>query len=234
MQYKIIGTGSKGNCLYLEFTGFTALIDLGVPYKALQGLHYDLIMLTHIHGDHTNIATLRSVIREHPAVWWMLSYDVAKRLQKKGIKLPWDRTYIVNSNDRSSYLFAGASIEAFPLIHDVYNIGWYIEDLDGTSMMYATDTASLDHISLPGLNYYFIEANYDEEEIERVIAEKKAAGEYCYEERVKKVHMSKQQADEWLGDNASAESTFIYMHEHDDAHKDKSEHARINNEESND
>ena len=51
-------------------------------------------------------------------------------------------------------------------------------------------------------------------ELEERIRSKEATGEYVYEHRVKKVHLSKEKADEWLLDNIGEKSEVVYVHQH--------------------
>lgn len=49
MDFEILSTGSKGNCVILNKT---IAIDMGIPFKNLLA-HYmslQLVLLTHIHG----------------------------------------------------------------------------------------------------------------------------------------------------------------------------------------
>ena len=218
MIYKIIRTGSKGNALYFELDGLKLMIDCGVPWKDIRDLPLDAVLLTHAHGDHFNPSTVGKLIFERPRCFFFtpepMVADMSAMLGMSG----WGRLVQVNpARHQVHFMGDHLSVESFPLRHDVPNTGWMISD-DKESMVYATDTADMAGLAFKNLDYYFLEANYDEEEIEESIKEKKAAGEYCYEERVKNTHLSRQQADRWLADNAGDNSKIIYMHEHSDAH----------------
>ena len=63
---------------------------------------------------------------------------------------------------------------------------------------------------------YLIEANYGEAEIRERIRQKKADGLYCYEERVLKTHLSREQAEKWLAENAGQESEYMFVHMHEE------------------
>lgn len=214
MRYKIIATGSTGNCLWLGFERFSALIDLGVPYNALRGLRYNAILLTHEHSDHFKPQTLRRIASEHPSVWWIVPAHMAGNMAKifPYTEPIWSR--IILAEPWQVISFCGGVLRSFPLSHDVLNVGWHIVDSKGSSMMYATDTVSMDGIILPDLDYYFIEANYDEEGIQKRIEEKLSAGEYSYEIRARETHLSKEKAELWLANNAGDRSKCIFMHEH--------------------
>lgn len=81
-------------------------------------------------------------------------------------------------------------------------------------LFYATDTNNLNGIKAKGYNLYLVEANYKESDIQDRIAEKKINGEYVYEKRVMREHLSKEKADDWLYQNMTAHSEYIYMHCH--------------------
>lgn len=222
MTYRIIGTGSRGNCLQLDMSECRLIVDCGVPYKALRDLDWSMtaVLLTHEHGDHFVPSTVRSIMYDHPGVWWITPRYMVPEVGKIATECG-TIGRMISIAPGSGVRYAGVNIDPFRLHHDVPNIGYEITDSDGTKIMYATDTADLDGISIPDASCYFIEANYDEGELETAIAEKEARGEYSYERRVKKTHLSRQQADRWLADNAGDDSIFVYMHEHSDAHKDK-------------
>lgn len=221
MNYRIIRTGSKGNALYVKIGGMNLLIDCGVPYKYVQGYVFDAVLLTHSHGDHFNPLTVSKIIRDQPKCYFIAPGSMmSDMLSLMGAR---SKTRLENvSFHTNEKIFFGKDLilTSFPLQHDIPNIGWFIQS-DEESMLYATDTNSMDGLDFKNLDYYFIEANYDADEIMNKIAEKKGAGEFCYEERVIRTHMSRQQADQWLANNAGENSKFIYMHEHTDAHQEE-------------
>lgn len=67
VDFNIISTGSKGNAVIIN-SGI--MIDCGVPFKALKN-HYrllKLVLLTHIHSDHFNRATIKKLAFERPSL----------------------------------------------------------------------------------------------------------------------------------------------------------------------
>ena len=67
MNYKIIESGSSGNATIVENA---ILIDCGVSFKKLQP-YYDslqLILLTHVHSDHFNKATIKKLASVRPTL----------------------------------------------------------------------------------------------------------------------------------------------------------------------
>lgn len=213
MKYEILKTGSKGNGLIINDV---ILVDCGIPYKMLQGRAIDLTMLTHSHGDHFNHRTLCNLAADSPlmrvAIPGTMFEETIIRAQVSDRQVDICHPYVWNKyNER-------LKVMAFDIPHDVHNVGWLIE-MDGERAFYATDCGTLDGLfgeAFANCDYYFIEANYDEEDLERRIEEKLQAGFFAYETRVKNTHLSRQQAEAWLADHASPESKIIYLHQHED------------------
>ena len=99
------------------------------------------------------------------------------------------------------------------LTHNVPNQGYKIH-FNGKKVIYCTDTGNLNGIKAPGYDLYLIEANYVDEDIERKIADHKERGEFCYELRVKRDHLSKAQCDDFIYSNIDARGQYVYMHCH--------------------
>ena len=83
------------------------------------------------------------------------------------------------------------------------------------NVFYMTDTGTADHIK-GGSNhdYYFIEANYREEQLKSSIEAKIKSGLFTYETRVADTHLSEEQAIRFISENAKPDSKVIYMHKH--------------------
>ena len=67
---------------------------------------------------------------------------------------------------------------------------------------------------LRGLDYYFVENNFSNEELEQRIKEKEEKGEFAYEYRVLETHMSSEEINSFLIEMMSDNSQFIYCHQH--------------------
>lgn len=159
------------------------------------------------------IAPPREIIfpdEEKPNIRFACGKWLARKLLDAGVKA--QNIDICRMN--CGYTYGGIIIAPFELYHDVPNCGWRIMLPDGKRIFYATDTGSLDGIEAKGYDLYFIEANHTEDEIAEKIAEKQAAGEYAYEVRAAHTHLSKEQADRFIIENAKATSEFIYLHMH--------------------
>lgn len=214
LNYRIIGTGSKGNALYLACGEHKVLIDVGVPYKAIKSLEIDYVLLTHSHRDHLNEATVKRLAYENPSIKFFCTKYLVQTLIRCGVD-------VSNIYFKPHIEVGSLTLNRFNLIHDVPNCGWKLKFKDGKQKLkvfYATDTASLDHVSAKDFDYYFVEENYDEDEIVQSIKDKVENGEYSYERRVVDTHLSKQKADKWLSNNIGDNSVYVYIHEHSDAH----------------
>ena len=68
--------------------------------------------------------------------------------------------------------------------------------------------------SAPNFDLYLLEANYEDEEIQARIAEKKANGEFVYERRVLGTHLSKAKCDDFIYQNIGPTGEYVYLHGH--------------------
>ena len=125
-----------------------------------------------------------------------------------------DKRVIVPQKISETWHYQGiGSVSADTLIHDVSNCCWHIFTGTG-SLLYATDTGTLDGIKAEGYNLYLIEANHRQAEIAARIEDKLARGEFAYEYRAAQNHLSYEQAMEWLSKNAGPNSRYELLHQH--------------------
>lgn len=205
----ILGSGSSGNAIILD----TVLIDCGVSFKKLEPYIRQLkvVCMTHAHKDHLQPTTVKRLAKERPSLWWICGEHLTGDLLACGVRAP----KIVPLRNGEKCRLNGFSAEVVKLYHDVPNVGYRLH-LGGKRIFYATDTATLDGIEAKGYDLYLIEANYGEDEIKERIRQKKADGLYCYEERVLKTHLSREQAEKWLAENAGQESEYMFIHIHEE------------------
>lgn len=215
MRYEIISTGSKGNALLL---GKGILIDCGVSYRKLKDKPIRLIVLTHEHKDHFNPKTIQKIHKEHPLVRFVAPPRLTSELLQIGVDV--SAIDMIKSGEIADY--NGVKFMPFDLIHDVPNVGWWGKMLNGETFCYITDTGYLDHLQngeverLKNLDYYFIEANYNEQEMIERIESKLANGEYCYETRAQETHLSREQAERFLNGKTKDDSKVVFIHGHED------------------
>lgn len=214
-DYDILATGSTGNAVVINGE---ILIDCGVPMKKLRQSGYikslKLVLLTHQHSDHFNPSTVKALHKERPSLrWgcceWMVPHLLDAGLDKRVIDVlnPYQKS-------DSALLYKKLAIihpEFIP--HDVPNCAWHI--FDGREhLFYATDTGTLDGIEAKNYDLYLIEANHTRSEIESRIAEKISSGQFAYEYRAARNHLSREQALDWLAKNMGPTSEAVFLHQH--------------------
>ena len=194
-MYRIIKTGSKGNAIIIDNN---ILIDCGVPYKDLPVKLLKLVLLTHEHSDHINFST------------------IGKFLLKKLVQAGVSYTKIDILTPGVWYRYnKDIAVSPIVLYHDVPNYGYRLL-VKGKKIIYATDTTTLEGIKAYNYDYYLLEANYEENEIQQKIEEKEKAGQFVYEYRVLKTHLSKEECDNFLLENMGEKSVYQYLHCHED------------------
>lgn len=205
----ILGSGSSGNAVIID----DVLIDCGVSFKKLEPYIRQLkvVCMTHSHKDHLQPATVRRLAKERPSLWWICGERLTGDLLTCGVRA----AKIVPLRNGEKCVLSDFSAEVVKLYHDVPNVGYRL-NLSGKRIFYATDTSTLDGIEAKNYDLYLIEANYGEDEIRERIKQKKADGLYCYEERVLRTHLSREQAEKWLAENAGQESKYMFVHMHEE------------------
>ena len=209
MDYQIISSGSKGNAVLLDGG---VLVDCGVSWKKLTPIVPDirLVLLTHCHGDHFNESTVKRLAQERPTVrfgccLWMLPYLAQAKVSSRNIDL-----YKPKQMFRYS---ADLKVMPYELVHDVQNCG-YLITFKGERAFYATDTWIIpDNVEA---DLYLIEGNHHEAEIAERIREKRERGEFSYEVRAAKTHMSIEKAEYYIRLNAPPCAKYVLMHQHQD------------------
>lgn len=208
MIYNIIETGSAGNATILNDI---LLLDCGVSFNKLKKYYKNIkvVFISHIHSDHFNKTTISILAKERPALRFAVGEFLVDDLIKCGVNIK--NIDVLKLNHKLNY--KDFSIQPIKLYHDVENFG--LRAFFGEKKaIYATDTKTLEGIKAKDYDLYLIEANYSEEEIEKRIENKKINGEFIYENRVKKTHLSLEECNQFLIDNAKDDSVFEYMHQH--------------------
>lgn len=210
IPYTIIGSGSQGNATII-FEHY--MIDCGVTKKSLKPYidNLSVVFLTHRHGDHFRKSTIKALAEARPTLRFACCDWLVQDLVILGV--PYRNIDVLKPEYIHAYTHA--SVIPFKLTHDVPNCGYKFITPDG-SLFYATDCANLNGIEAEDYTLYMIEANHKSAEIARKIADKKASGEYAYEIRAQEMHLSEEAANEWLLKNMGPDSSYIYMHVHED------------------
>ena len=216
----IIASGSSGNAVILEKQ---ILIDCGVPFKALQPFYKDLslVLLTHVHSDHFNRATIRRLASERPTLRFGCCAWLVHELFKCGVEAKQIDVYNPTPNMFYTYQHGNSVVKILPnfLLHDVPNVGYKVwfkrSETKYEKVFYATDCKRIDYDAYD-YDLYLIEGNYDEDEIDQRITDKALDGEFVYEIRAKENHLSKQKAMNYILKNATEKSRYILMHQHNE------------------
>lgn len=204
MQYKVIASSSRGNCTYINGD---ILVDVGISFskieKVLDVRKLKLILITHQHSDHLSITTLKKILSIKKKIKVLCNEVVGEILDKEKIKhnvIKINQQAIIKNDKLEKYY-----IEPFALTHDVQNFGYRvrIEEFGQTlyKVFYATDTGHLDGIDAKEYDYYFIESNYQDENLQSFDAI-----------RVSKTHLSEEQCVNFYVMNKKETSELIRMH----------------------
>lgn len=208
MNYQIINSGSDGNATVLNRN---ILIDCGLPLSKIIDYISDvkIVLLTHIHKDHFNKATIRNLAKSKPRLRFACCSHLVLDLVNCGV----DKKNIDVLKIGKIYNYGAFKVSPIKAYHDVPNVGYriYIQD---KKVLYITDTKTLEGISAKDYDLYFIEADYDDEEIEERINTKKLNGEFVYEYRVKQTHLSRKQCLDFFFENGKSDSIIEFMHQH--------------------
>lgn len=199
----VLSSGSSGNAVI--YHGFI-LMDCGVPFSTLKPYIKDLkiVLLTHSHGDHFNISTIKRLAFERPTLrfgcggWMVPLLDGVKN---------------VDVYDFGKWYDYGAfKVAIGKLYHDVPNCLYRLEK-DGIKIFHATDSSTLAGITAKDYNLYAIEANYNEDTVYDVIQRIESQGGYAHQRGSINSHLSEQQAQDFVFKNGNKNSLFVRLHE---------------------
>lgn len=184
MKFKVLASGSKGNCTVIMTDEAKIIIDMGISYQTLKkSLEEDSlslndftgILITHCHKDHTN--GLASLVKHTRLKVYIpiKMYDSLKELISR------DDCIFIEDNFKINDL----KIELIHTSHDApASVGYIIEN-NNKSLVYVTDTGYINRKYLTKMikkECYIIESNHDEKMLmdgpyprflkERVISDK--------------------------------------------------------------
>lgn len=202
-MYKVLSSGSKGNCVIYHDT---IAVDMGIPYSMIKQhqVNLQIVLLTHVHGDHFNVSTIKKLAFERPTLRFACGEFLAQHLD--GIKNV-DVLEISRIYDYGCF-----KISPVKLYHDVPNFGYRIFK-DDTKIFHATDTAHLDGITAKDYDLYAIESNYNEDTVFESIRIQQSKGEFAYQVGSIQTHLSEQQARDFIFKNGSHKSNVLRLHE---------------------
>lgn len=231
----IFGTSSAGNSVYLS--GINTLIDLGLPYNRYKQvspdffLEVDFIILTHIHGDHLNPATLKHIMTAYPHIKILLSTEMAQDIQTtprvaKTLTPEFIQGHINQFRTAQPCQLQSRKAPFELITHkvphgEIVNIAIEIR-YHNKHILYSSDIDTLDDLSTQNSGYdgiphpnfndkfdiAFLEANYDADLLNKALAENpndiKAKGNLR--------HMSEQEAWAYIQRYLKDDGIFIPLH----------------------
>lgn len=142
----IIGTGSSGNAIIVDEH---LLIDCGLPRKILRehADEIDCIYITHRHGDHMNIPSLRHFFRVKPSIIHHGLFINSESFEHLKVKAPelaekFSQKNIVRAGQDLEFVTRSGSYSArfFGLVHDVENQGVILKNSLNETLVHITDT----------------------------------------------------------------------------------------------
>lgn len=184
-----------------------------------------MVFIGHAHSDHLNKTCVKILARERPTVRFAVGEWLVPILLECGVA----KQNIDIIEAPKVYDYGICKISPVMLSHDVPNYGLRIF-IDEEKAIYIVDTRTVEGIQAENYQWYFIESNYAENDLEQRIISKTATGRYCYELNVADRHLSNEQAAEWLLDNIGENSKYIYMHQHRERGKKNDIHGKDNQE----
>lgn len=197
LDYHVIASGSSGNAVRIG----SIMVDCGTTYAATRDDLYkvDTLLITHSHGDHIHAPTFNRIRKEFPRIkvyanaYTAYQYDVDVVIGTAPVKLPKKRTVI-----------------PFDGRHDI-PVTYFIIQMDGLNIFYATDTSYVENpLNLP-LDYVFLESNYDERKLREMAKQYRRKG---YDPAVSNLrHLSTQKCKEFYYVNRrNKDSELIELH----------------------
>jgi len=211
MNYKIINSGSDGNCILINDD---ILLDCGVSFKKIEPYYkkIKLVFISHIHKDHLLPTTIKKLAFERPTLRFAVGEFLVNKLLECGVKK--ENIDVLKLRSKLAYT-SNFSIEPIKLYHDVQNWGLRV-NIASEKIVYITDTKTVKGIKARNYDLYLIEGNYDEDEIYERIQIKEQNGLFINEYRTMDTHLSIQEATEWLLENMGDKSIYELIHKHKD------------------
>lgn len=202
-MYQVLSSGSIGNCIIYHNS---IAVDMGVAYQMIKPHQSQLqiVLLTHVHGDHLNLSTIKKLAFERPTLRFACGEFLTEYLQ--GIK----NVDVMESG--KVYDYGQFKVSPITLYHDVKNFGYRIFK-DEHKTIHITDTSHLEGITAKNYDLYAIESNYNEDTIFESIARKESKGEFAYQTGAINSHLSEQQARDFIFKNKGENSKVLRLHE---------------------
>ena len=215
MNYEVLGSSSKGNCIIVEDI---LMLDCGINYVKIKShlSKVKLIFISHSHQDHLLPITIKKIAYNYPTIKFLTGSEVVvKKLVECGVS----KKNIFILNEYKWYDLGMLNVMLEPLIHDTpnYCLKW---QLKGKKGIYIVDTENVDCIEAECYDLYLIENNYQENLLQQHIDNCDNKDKLYYLHRVPKTHLSSEQANSFLIENMGDNSVYEYIHQSDYNYKE--------------
>ena len=217
LKFLSIGSGSSGNCYYLETANDALLIDAGVGVRTLKKYLHEAgislssvtkIMITHDHADHIKSVGMISAEYNIPVYATKDVHDGIVRNYSVQKKIPEDNVKFIMKD--MPVRLGDFRITPFAVPHDSSgNVGYRVE-AEGVTFCLMTDVG---HVTeemqqyIAEANYLVLEANYDNEMLQN--------GPYPQHLKVRidgpTGHLSNHDCGEAIANYATAELKHVWL-----------------------
>lgn len=167
MKLSILGSGSQGNCSYIELADKKILVDVGYSMKKIEEKlseinrslnDIDAIFITHDHSDH--IKSFGAISRKYDIDLYVHEKSIRNVEHKLG-KLNYDKIHMLK--DRKIFL-DNILVQNFDVMHDsAHNLGYSFFH-NNKKLSYVTDIGRITNIVRANCldsDYIAFESNYD-------------------------------------------------------------------------
>ena len=172
MQFTILGSGSNGNCAYLEYGNTRLLIDAGFSGRQIRERLAQIgrtpetltgILLTHEHTDHTSGLGVLCGKLSIPLY--------CNRLTKEAVEIQFEETIRKKAFDfrlfstGASFGAGDVGVETFSVPHDAYDPVGFLLRVNGCRIGFLTDLGHATKLVLERVRcsqVLVLEANHDE------------------------------------------------------------------------
>lgn len=166
VQFTILGSGSTGNCSYLETDEIRLLIDAGFSGKQIRERLASIqrtperltgILLTHEHSDHTQGIKTIAVKHQIPVYCNRLTKESIERQVQKPVPFQVFST-------GSTFEIGDVTIDTFSIPHDAYDPVGFLLRTPAGNIGYLTDLGHATRMIIERVrpaNILVLEANYD-------------------------------------------------------------------------
>ncbi|WPP08540.1 hypothetical protein SIN07_05705 [Pediococcus inopinatus] len=157
INYRIIGSGSSGNCVIINDLMFDIGLSFKKIHKYLYGVKY--VLISHVHGDHLDIGTYHQIRKKFPNIILIGDLEVHEKARMDIVAHP-----------NEPIKLKTCTLTPFLAPHDVEVMGWTWQ-IDHKDLLYVTDTYSLENVPHHKYDYFFLEANHDQHKVDAIMNE---------------------------------------------------------------